>query len=24
MRAALAEHLGVEGPKMPWLPTSES
>ncbi|MDD2522778.1 MAG: UDP-N-acetylmuramoyl-L-alanyl-D-glutamate--2,6-diaminopimelate ligase [Anaerolineaceae bacterium] len=23
MRAALAEHLGVEGPKMPWLPTSE-
>ena len=24
MRAALAEHLSVEGPKMPWLPTSES
>lgn len=24
MRAALAEHLGVEGPKMPWLPTSEA
>ena len=23
MRAALAEHLGVEGPAMPWLPTSE-
>ncbi|NLE83049.1 MAG: UDP-N-acetylmuramoyl-L-alanyl-D-glutamate--2,6-diaminopimelate ligase [Chloroflexi bacterium] len=21
MRAALAEHLGVEGPEMPWLPT---
>ena len=24
MRAALAEHLGIEGPKMPWLPTSKS
>ena len=24
MRAALAEHLGIEGPAMPWLPTSES
>jgi UDP-N-acetylmuramoyl-L-alanyl-D-glutamate--2,6-diaminopimelate ligase len=22
LRAALAEHLGVAGPKMPWLPTS--
>lgn len=22
MRAALAEHLGVDGPEMPWLPTS--
>lgn len=22
MRAALAEHLGIEGPAMPWLPTS--
>ncbi len=24
MRAALAEHLGIEGPAMPWLPTSEA
>ncbi len=24
MRAALAEHLGVEGPEMPYLPTSKS
>jgi UDP-N-acetylmuramoyl-L-alanyl-D-glutamate--2,6-diaminopimelate ligase len=23
MRAALAEHLGIEGPKMPYLPTTE-
>ena len=22
MRAALAEHLGIDGPQMPWLPTS--
>ncbi len=24
MRAALAEHLGVDGPAMPWLPTSSA
>lgn len=24
MRAALAEHLGVDGPAMPWLPTSST
>ena len=24
MRAALAEHLGVDGPEMPWLPTSKA
>jgi len=24
MRAALVEHLGIEGPAMPWLPTSEA
>jgi UDP-N-acetylmuramyl tripeptide synthase len=24
LRAALAEHLGIAGPGMPWLPTSKS
>ncbi|MFZ3071166.1 MAG: cyanophycin synthetase, partial [Anaerolineaceae bacterium] len=24
LQAALAEHLGVDGPEMPWLPTSKS